>query len=70
MEECAFDPRTNTGPTRSLNVSCAQNDSKAIFIPHQAFYEKVLYDTNIEREMKFDCAFKEHFYNSRVAQHQ
>ena len=65
MEECANDPKSND-LMRSLNVTCAQNGSKAIFIPHQAFYERVLYDQNVEREIKFNCAYKEYFYRSRM----
>ena len=70
LEECQVRPQSLRLKNRGYTVTCQENGSKAIFINHQAFTDKVLYDPNVERAVKFDSALKEYFHNSRELQYQ
>lgn len=65
LEECSVKPTSYKIQDRQYSVTCQENGSKVIFISHEAFAEKVLYDPNVEKAIKFNCALKEFFHNSR-----
>ena len=69
LEECSVKPNSSQLRNRSYTVTCVESRSKAIFINHQAFSEKVLYDATVEKSIRFDCALKEFFHNSRELQY-
>ena len=72
LEECQQKPNWYGGrhKPRSYNVRCLENNSKIVFLSHQVLAEKVLYDPRLEQQVKYDCAVKEYFHNSRELQHQ
>lgn len=70
LEECSVKPSSMKVKNRSYTVTCCEHGSKAIFINHQAFADRVLYDPNVEKAIRFDCALKEFFHNSRELQYQ
>ena len=70
LEECSVKPNSGVVQNRGYSVTCTENKSKVIFISHQVFAEKVLHDPNVEKAVRFDCALKEFFHNSRELQYQ
>lgn len=70
LEECCVKPTSDKLRNRTYSVTCCENKSKAIFINHQTFAEKVLMISGVEHAIKYDCALKEFFHNSRELQYQ
>lgn len=69
LEECPL--RTNQKPqNRSYTVTCVQNDSKVIFISTSVLAERVVYDTNLERDISIDVAVKNHLHMTREEENQ
>ena len=69
LEECQTKSSKTLRP-RGYTVNCLENNSKVIFMSHQIMSEKVLSDPRAEQQIKYDCALKEFFHNSRELQHQ
>ena len=72
LEECQTNPSKMwfKSKTRSYTVKCLENNSKIVFLSHQALADKVLYDPRLEQQIRYDCAVKEYFHSSRELQHQ
>ena len=65
LQECQYRASSPKYSMRQHTVTCVQNNSKAIFISHQAFADRVLSDVNTEKDIKFETVLKQHFYDSR-----
>jgi CRP-like cAMP-binding protein len=55
---------------RTTTVTCVENNSKVIFIPHQAFLEIVMTDGNAEIDIKSESVIKDAFFKSRAIEQQ
>ena len=51
-------------------MTCVQNDSKVIFISTGVLAERVVYDTNLERDISIDVAVKNHLHLTREEENQ
>ena len=67
IDECQVrcDIKSNVIANRQHTVTCVENNSKVVFITHQALSEIILPDQNAEHDIKVESIIKEFFYKAR-----